>query len=103
MNQDTAHYYLVTFDTMIVGRDTRMIFRAFKEIENYLQSGNNKATIELVPCADFDKQGKSFDDWKGAQEGNKGPAIVKTMTELPKPPSLAESLAEALKKAEKES
>ena len=64
MTQDTAHYYLVTFDTMIVGRDTRMLFRSFKEIEKYLQGSSNKATVELVPCADFNKQGKSFDDWK---------------------------------------
>jgi hypothetical protein len=97
MNQDTSHYYLVTLETVIVGRNTRMIFRSFKEIEKYLQGTSSKATIELVPCADFSKQGKSFDGWKSVQKDHKGPVPGQTLPHEVETPEEQTNALEALK------
>ena len=75
MTQDTPFYYCVTFETNIVGRESKMIFRNFKDIEQHLMGTSNKIQIEIIPSADFDKQGLDFDSWRKAQEREKRPVI----------------------------
>ena len=67
MNQDTTHYYLVSFHERAVGVDKKMIYRDFNEIQILANRIRAPITIEHVDCADFNKQGNSFDEWRKAQ------------------------------------
>jgi hypothetical protein len=71
MHQDTAHYYLVSHTERAVGMEKKIIFRSFKEIQTLLERVRTPLTIEMVDCADFNQQGKSFDDWTESRKESK--------------------------------
>ena len=69
--QDTAHYYLVNIHSELNSSPlgpARMIFRDFRKIETLLEGTTDSLTICKIPCADFDNQGMTFDDFKIAQD-----------------------------------
>jgi hypothetical protein len=66
MNQDTTHYYLVSFHERAVGIDKKMIYRDFREIQVLIERIRAPITIEQIDCADFNQPSSSFDEWQKA-------------------------------------